>query len=119
MRPGCVRVETKGSFWWFDESAHEYMRLPKHEAPRERPEWGGPDAGPLQDAVWHPYERWEIGPHPSYDPNRVFEVAPLRRDGAPPITFTAVVRDDPTEGLMIYLPGQDDPTWAPHAQVLS
>ncbi len=59
-----MKVETKGSFFWIDEHAGEYMRLPKHEAPRERPEWGSVDAGVLQDAVWHPMNAWRIGHFP-------------------------------------------------------
>lgn len=60
MRPGCVRVETWGSYWWFDETAKEYLRLPKAESPREKPEWSDERAGVLQDAVWHPYESFEV-----------------------------------------------------------
>ena len=57
MRPGAVKIESLGSLWWFDESAHEYLRLPKQEAPRDTPH-----NGILQDGVWHPYERFEIRP---------------------------------------------------------
>lgn len=61
MRLGAVKVESMGSFWWFDEQALEYLRLPNKEQPREHPEWGNADADPgLQDAVWHPYKKWEI-----------------------------------------------------------
>ena len=59
MRPGTAKVETNGSYWWFDEAGREYLRSPKVEAPREN-EWGGPAAGALQDLVWHPYESWEL-----------------------------------------------------------
>lgn len=112
-----MRVETKGSFWWLDESAHEYMRLPKHEAPRERPEWSDERAGVLQDAVWHPFERWAIGKHPSYRPDgQLVEVPDPRSPDNPPIMVR--VLDDPIEGLMIWPPGDDDPLWAPHAAVL-
>lgn len=62
MRPGAVKIESIGSFWWFDEATHEYMRLPKNEMPRERPDWSDERAGVLQDAVWHPYVSYSIGP---------------------------------------------------------
>lgn len=63
MRPNAVRHETVGSFWWFDDEAHEYARMPKTEGPRPSPEgedWGGPEAGDLQDLVWHPMLDWEV-----------------------------------------------------------
>lgn len=60
MRPGSTRIESKGSIWWFDEQAREYLRLPRVEQPRERPEWSDERAGALQDAVWHPYEWFEL-----------------------------------------------------------
>ena len=43
-----------------DEGAQRYCRFPLHEGPRADPDWGGPNAGPLQDAVWHPYMQWAI-----------------------------------------------------------
>lgn len=61
MRPGAIKIETNGSLWWFDETAHQYMRLPKNELPRERAEWSDERAGVLQDAVWHPYiDYWVV-----------------------------------------------------------
>ena len=61
MRPGCVKVESRGSFWWIDENLNQYLRLPKTEAGRERPEWGNTEAGLLRDAHWHDFTgEWEI-----------------------------------------------------------
>ena len=60
MRPGCVKVESRGSLWWFDDMAGEYLRLPKTEKPRERSEWSDGRAGILQDGVWLPMVRWWI-----------------------------------------------------------
>lgn len=54
------RVETQGSWWYFDADNAVYLRSPKEEKPRENG-WGGPEAGSLQDLVWHPYERFEFG----------------------------------------------------------
>lgn len=62
MIPGAIKVESKGSYWWFDELNHKYMRLPKQEAPREKKEWGNEKAGVLQDAIWHDYESWGFTP---------------------------------------------------------
>jgi hypothetical protein len=64
MRPGAIKIRTRGSNWWIDENANEYMRLPLEETTRENPEWGGPEAGPLQDGVWHPYFDWTLAVHP-------------------------------------------------------
>lgn len=50
---GILRVESAGSIWEIDLTLNRYRRMPREEQPRERPEWGGPDAGPLQDFVWH------------------------------------------------------------------
>lgn len=58
MRPGAVRVETVGSYWWLDDDAGEYLRTPKIEAPRDE------TRGPLVDLVWHPMVRWERQAHP-------------------------------------------------------
>ncbi len=58
--PGVVIITTLGSRWEFWETEHLYRRSPLTEAGRERPEWGGPEAGPLQDHVWHPFVRWAI-----------------------------------------------------------
>ena len=55
-----TRVESKGSVWLIDESSKRYCRMPKNEQPR-KPDWGGPEAGPLQDLVWHDYIEWGIG----------------------------------------------------------
>ena len=53
-----------GSLWWIDDDLDEYMRLPKHEGPRERAEWSDERAGSLEDGVWHPMTDWRIGWHP-------------------------------------------------------
>ena len=53
------KVESLGSFWFFDEENLRYMRMPKTEQPRENG-WGGPDQGELQDLVWHDYITWFI-----------------------------------------------------------
>lgn len=51
-------VESVGSWWFFDDDAMLYCRTPKTEGPRASPpgeDWGGPNAGGLQDLVWHPF----------------------------------------------------------------
>jgi hypothetical protein len=64
MRLGARRIETLGSVWFLDEDGSEYIRLPKTEGPRSPgpngEDWGGVDAGELQDLVWHPMFGWEI-----------------------------------------------------------
>lgn len=60
MKPGALKIETNGSFWFFDEVNRKYLRMPKQEGPRERPEWGDERAGRLQDLYWHDYDRWEV-----------------------------------------------------------
>lgn len=55
-----VRVETLGSVWLIDETERRYCRFPLEEKPRENG-WGGPDAGTLQDGVWHDFAgQWYI-----------------------------------------------------------
>lgn len=49
------RIETVGSVWVIDDDLGRYCRFPKSEAPRLNPKWGGPEAGLLQDAVWHDF----------------------------------------------------------------
>lgn len=61
IAPGFIVITTLGSRWEFWETEHLYRRSPLAEASRERPEWGGPEAGPLQDHVWHPFEYWDVG----------------------------------------------------------
>jgi hypothetical protein len=51
------RIESRGSYWEIDEEDLRYRRWPKYEGPRENPEWG--KNGVLQDAIWHPFVRWE------------------------------------------------------------
>ncbi len=68
---GRTRVESKGSWWLFDEDRMVYFRFPKHEAPRERIEWGSAAAGALQDAVPHPYVAWRIEPNPQLGGDRL------------------------------------------------
>lgn len=63
-----IRIESEGSFWFIDEVLMRYQRMPKYEAPRENPEWGGPEAGVLQDAVWLPYHSWRYQPDAVYVP---------------------------------------------------
>lgn len=60
MRQGSFRLETLGSYWWFDTFAKQYCRSPKGEKPRAKPEWGDKTAGVVQDFVWHPYESISI-----------------------------------------------------------
>lgn len=63
MRPGATKVESFGSFWFLDDDAGECLRMPKQEGPRERgpngEDWGGPEAGELEDLKWHPMYGWE------------------------------------------------------------
>jgi hypothetical protein len=46
--------------WELFETEHAYRRSPLNEGGREKPEWGGPEAGPLQDYVWHPFTSWDV-----------------------------------------------------------
>ena len=57
---GIVVVVTEGSRWEFWETEHKYRRSPRNEASRENPAWGGPEAGPMQDFVWHPFTDWYV-----------------------------------------------------------
>lgn len=57
---GMVRIEGLDSIWRFDDVAGRYMRTPRVEAPRERPEWGDERAGACQDFVWHDLDTWWI-----------------------------------------------------------
>lgn len=60
-RTGVTRVETLGSLWMIDNDLRRYCRFPKHEAPRERPEWSDERAGRLRDSVWHDFAgSWEV-----------------------------------------------------------
>lgn len=54
-RTGITRVESHGSMWMIDNDLRRYCRFPKHEGPREKPEWSDERAGKLQDAVWHDF----------------------------------------------------------------
>lgn len=47
------RVVTSGSVWLLDAGGR-YCRMPRHEGPRENPEWGGRDAGVIADFIWQP-----------------------------------------------------------------
>lgn len=58
------RVESLGSIVLIDETDSRYMRMPKQEQPRERPEWGDASAGALQDGVWHGFTSWRVDVHP-------------------------------------------------------
>ena len=55
---GIERVESVGSVWFFDAANQRYMRMPNHEGPRERPEWGDSRAGACEDHVWHAASDW-------------------------------------------------------------
>lgn len=55
-----VTVESLGSYWFIDPARSTYRRTPKREQMRENPEWGGPEAGPLQDLVEQPFTRLEL-----------------------------------------------------------
>lgn len=57
---GVVVIRTLGSRWEFWETEHLYRRSPRTEGGREKPEWGGPEAGPLQDHVWHQFATWDV-----------------------------------------------------------
>lgn len=50
------RVETKGSFWIFDDDTNRYLRMPKEEKPRAA-EWS---VGALKDLEWHPMIGWKL-----------------------------------------------------------
>ncbi len=84
-----IRVETNGSIWTINEGGLLYLRLPKEEKPRERSEWGGVNAGPMQDAVWHPFIKWWVGDDGArterHNPCLFIEVEP----GGPGHTITA------------------------------
>lgn len=92
----CSRVDTVGSSWWLDDDAGQYLRLPRNEAPRERPEWSDARAGVLQDAVWHPMVAWRIGAWPNHPAGCSCPICP---------------------GLIIDYIGDDGPdmAWAPKA----
>jgi len=120
MRPGCTKVETRGSLWWFDDTAHEYLRLPRVEQPRERPEWSDERAGVLQDAVWHPMLGWRIDA-PDIDLDAL--VAHYEKAFDPDIAYLLASRHaaearNVTPGLMIDLP-DGTTTWAPEARIAS
>ena len=55
------RIESIGSYWEIDEDLKRYRRWPKEETPRPN-EWGGPEAGALQDLVWHEYHEVTFTP---------------------------------------------------------
>lgn len=59
-----IIVTTEGSRWLFWETEHRYSRSPLTEVNRENPAWGGPEAGPLQDHVWHDFTNWYFDDHP-------------------------------------------------------
>lgn len=53
------KVESLGSYWFFDTANMKYMRMPKEEKPRHFP--GQSPA--LDDLVWHDYDSYEIKSH--------------------------------------------------------
>lgn len=58
-----TRVTTDGSVWVLDDDQNRYARMPRHEGPRKSPpgeDWGGSEAGPLEDLQWHDMASWEI-----------------------------------------------------------
>ena len=57
-----TRVVGVASVWLFDDVELVYMRLPRMEGPRERPEWGDVRAGGCQDNVWHALDDWWVTP---------------------------------------------------------
>lgn len=65
------RIESKGSWWWFDDTSMMYIRSPKGERPREREEWGSEEAGVLQDFKAHPYVWFAVKPHEWVEYNNV------------------------------------------------
>lgn len=113
MRPGAIKVESKGSYWWLDEAAGEYLRLPKEEKPRGDPTWGSQDAGALQDAVWLPMTGWRLGKNPTRERMENELVAAYGRDALD------LFLDTP-DGLIIDVPGDNGPwVWAPEAEVVT
>lgn len=98
--PELTKIESKGSYWWFDEVAHLYMRLPKEEQPRERAEWSDERAGVLQDAVWHPYIKWAIRNwhwrgNSHYPPGLYITYAEDKSPAYAPLPITAVLEPGP------------------------
>ena len=75
------RIESLGSVWEIDEDDLRYRRFPKNEAPRENPEWGGPEAGALQDFVWHPFISWRITSNRFFE-SRLVIVTAVDEDGS-------------------------------------
>lgn len=61
---GIVVIATEGSRWELWETEHRYRRSPLTETSRENPAWGGPEAGPLQDHVWHEFSDWHVAAYP-------------------------------------------------------
>lgn len=117
--PGCVTVETLGSFFWIDDTLSRYTRLPKHEAPRERPEWSDERAGVLQDAVWHPMVAWRIGTVPADQAK--FEAMRDIIEGDPERYWMVALRPPPSDTLIIecgHVDGEDRVIIAPQARRL-
>jgi hypothetical protein len=78
-----IRIESAGSIWLLD--GNRYMRMPREEKPRDHKEHGGPEAGTLQDFVWHPftstYVSFDLGRSPRLvftDDMRPMATAPLQ-----------------------------------------
>jgi hypothetical protein len=92
-----TRVESRGSFWWFNEATKHYLRTPKEEAPR-LPEWS---KGALADLSWHQYEAWFIAHEP-------FGV---HREGGRTLFRCA------PETLVIRLPDSESSIYAPDAHI--
>lgn len=111
MRPGAIKVESKGSYWWLDETSGEYLRLPKEEKPRDDPSWGSDEAGPLQDAVWLPMSAWHLGKNPHRERMEDAYVAAYGWDALdlfPPAEDGLII--DTPDGLWV---------WAPNAEVVT
>lgn len=109
-----VRVVSDGSVWIIDDDLSRYCRMPKREGPRapgpNGEDWGGPDAGELEDLKWHPMVRWELVP----ELRTVLAANALSFlvDGLDP-----VFEREPTgrQSLLIHLPDDETCVYAPGA----
>ena len=85
-----IVVESAGSMWYLDETAHTYRRTPKSEAPRERGPWVEPEPGdPLYDLEEHQFLRWTIVPE---WPDDARERLDAIRDVADPAEYDFISR---------------------------
>lgn len=79
------KVESAGSFWLIDEENCRYLRMPKHEGPRENG-WGAADQGALADLTWHPFIDWRKSDDPVFGRRLMIHT-----------------HDDPTTGKPMYV----------------